>query len=318
MIYIPWWMKDKKMYEQVVKDLKDYPGLQYGIKNNQFIVSGAWPVYGGEKGNEEYIEDVSIGLIFPDNYPEKLPHVYEIGRKIKEKNECLHFWPDDSACLFYPAERYFLFPSDKPFRIKDFLEGPVKQFFFSQIYYIHYKEWPFKARSHNEKGVIEFYSEKLKIPCEKKCVLDALEYLLKPQIKGHWPCPCGTNKLIRYCHIEQFQFLQNKIPIKEIMLGVVRMNDPRSFSILINSSNFFSKNQKKKMKILLEMINLQREQYKMTKNLDDLNKLKFLENYVVSLFLYQVKRIFLINKVYKSNFKEANLSNHTTQFFCKN
>lgn len=211
---LPWWIMKKELYKQTVKIVNQYKGLRHQVKNKQFIVVGAWPVYGGLEG-KELIGDFLIKIVFPDNYPDDLPKVYETGNRIEIKNANTHFYPDGHACLFYPTERYLHFPKDEVFQLKDFLDGPVNSFFFSQLFYIYYNKWPLGQRSHDIKGLLEFYGEILNIPKNKKSISKALSYLLKPQIKGHWFCPCGSDKL-RKCHIEKFRSLNNKIPKKRI------------------------------------------------------------------------------------------------------
>ncbi len=209
-----WWMTKKELYKQAVEVVSQYKGLRHRIENNQFIIFGAWPVYGDSDG-KKWLEDFLIKIVFPNNYPDELPKVYETGNRIKIKTVDTHFDKDDSACLFFPTERYLHFPTNEPFQFKKFLEGPVKGFFFSQLHYIHYKKWPFGQRSHDIEGLLEFYGEELNIPCDQKSISIALSYLLKPQIKGHLPCPCGIDKL-RKCHVEKFRLLNNKIPKEAI------------------------------------------------------------------------------------------------------
>ena len=215
---LSWWITKKEIYSKTLRDINEYPGLRYHIENNHFVVSGAWPVYGGVEG-KTHIEDFLIKIVFPDDYPDNLPKVYETGNKIELKNPDTHFYKDESACLFYRTERYLHFPKDKNFQLKEFLEGPVKSFFFSQLYYIEHNVWPFGQRSHDEKGLLEFYSEVLGFPCDLKNIADSLFYLLKPQIKGHWLCPCG-NKKIRKCHVNNFRSLSNKLPKEAVILDI--------------------------------------------------------------------------------------------------
>ena len=211
---LAWWITKGELYKQAVEVVNQYKGLHHKIENNKFIIFGVWPVYDGLEG-KNWVEDLLIKIVFPDNYPDDLPKVYETGDRIKIKNVDTHFYPDGSACLFFPTERYLYFSKDKVFQLKDFLDIPVKSFFFSQLHYIYHNKWPFGQRSHNLKGLLEFYGENLKIPNDEKSISTALSYLLKSQIKGHWSCPCGNNK-IRTCHIENFRYLYNIIPKKII------------------------------------------------------------------------------------------------------
>ncbi len=215
---LPWWIIKKELYKQVIKDVSQYHGLRYCIEYNKFIICGAWPVYGGPI-RKVHLEDFLIKIVFPNNYPDDLPKIYETGNRIKTKNADTHFYIDGSACLFFPTERYLHFPKGKVFQLKNFLDGPVNSFFFSQLHYICHKKWPFGQRSHDIAGLLEFYGENLSIPCNQKSVLEALSYLLKPQIKGHWPCPCGSDK-IRKCHVKNFRLLNEKIPKKNVMRDI--------------------------------------------------------------------------------------------------
>ena len=231
---LPWWMIKKDIYNQIIKSIEKYPGLRYYIEHNQLIISGAWPVYNNYPEEKEWLEDFLIKIVFPHNYPTELPKIYETGNRIKPKNETTHFYPDPDnyACLFYPTERYIYFPANEPFQFKKFLEEPVKSFFFSQLYYIYHKKWPFGQRSHNIKGLLEFYEEFLGISFDQKSILTALSYLLKPQIKGHWLCPCGNEKL-RKCHVKKFRHLNNTIP-KEAIRQDIKFFDSSAFLKLAN------------------------------------------------------------------------------------
>ena len=222
---LPWWITKKEIYNQVIKDVACYSCLRQYVENSFFTISGSWPVHGDPK-DDKPLEDFLIKIIFPNNYPDELPKVYETGNRIKVKNANTHFYNNYSACLFYPTERYLHFPENDSFDFKKFLEGPVKSFFFSQLYYIYHNKWPFGQRSHDIKGLLEFYAEKLSIPNNQKSISIVLDYLLKPKIKGHWPCPCGNDKL-RDCHVEKFRFLHNKIPSK---------NFKKDFLLLMNHS----------------------------------------------------------------------------------
>ena len=214
---LPWWITKPELYKQAVKDVSQYQGLRHHIERNQFTIFGAWPVYGGPK-RQKWLEDFLIKIVFPNNYPDDLPEVYEIGNRIKIKNADTHFYEKDgSACLFYRTERYLHFPKDKVFQLKKFLDGPVKSFFFSQLYYIEHKKWPFGQRSHDIKGLLEFYGENLGIPYDQTNISKALSYLLKTKIKGHWSCPCGNEK-IRKCHVDKFRLLSDSLPKKAIAL----------------------------------------------------------------------------------------------------
>ncbi len=230
----PWFLVRPDIKEEVIKDVSQYPGLRSCMEENHFVISGVWPVY-EDIEEKKHLDSFLIKMVFPNDYPNSLPKIYEIGKRIKTKNPDTHFYNDSFACLFYPTERYIHFPKNEPFQFKKFLDGPVKSFFFSQLFYIYHKKWPFGERSHDLKGMLEFYSEKLEIPCNKKSVLKALSYLLKPKIRGDWPCPCGNKKLRECSHIEKLRLLHNHIPINFICSDL-RLLMPK-FPILHNRTN---------------------------------------------------------------------------------
>jgi hypothetical protein len=39
-------------------------------------------------------------------------------------------------------------------------------------------------------------------------LLDFMMSLLKDKVRGHWPCPCGSKKIIRNCHSDGWKSLR--------------------------------------------------------------------------------------------------------------
>jgi hypothetical protein len=149
-----------------------------------------------------------VEIRFPEDYPDSLPVVNEIGGRIPQTQDRHINVADGTACLLVPEE-WFVISPDRSFGA--FLKGPVRNFFLGQILVEGGQPWPFGERSHGYQGMLECYLEMLGIE-EPSRVLAYFDCLRKEQLRGHWNCPCGRGKRLRDCHLAQLQQLQKRIP----------------------------------------------------------------------------------------------------------
>jgi hypothetical protein len=91
----------------------------------------------------------------------------------------------------------------------EYLEGPVRNFFLSQIIVASGKTWPFGQWDHGKKGLLQAY----------------LDYVASKNAKGHWPCPCGSMRRLRDCHAKQIAELRERIPRRIAASALKRMNE---------------------------------------------------------------------------------------------
>jgi len=193
-----WYNKSPSLFQKFKRLLKDeYPSLHIQIENNIIYIRGTLFLYNKEKTKE--IDHYSVEIEIPNDYPEAIPLVREIGGRLPKIAD-RHLNSDGTACLFYPEERLSVYPTNST--IIDFIKGPVYKFFLEQTYFdLTAKRdgkgiWLYGEWKHGEDGAIEFYSEKLDINIRNKEELLKIlrNYVTKEEIKGHWDCYCGSEK----------------------------------------------------------------------------------------------------------------------------
>lgn len=127
------------------------------------------------------------------------------------------------ACLFVPEE--WLLRSREEKTVIHYLDGPVRNYFLWQSLYERAESPPWKDRPHFAPGLLEAYGEMVGMDSES-AIRCCLEYLSREQIKGHWPCPCGSGKRMRDCHLTHMRGLQLKIPRHIALSALDRLAKP--------------------------------------------------------------------------------------------
>ncbi|HAR42937.1 MAG TPA: hypothetical protein DCS07_09960 [Bdellovibrionales bacterium] len=202
-----WWKTRSEVLDRVKAELMAFPYLRYHFNGEQFEVEGRWPVY----GEASLIREYQMRIVFPDRYPDEVPVVFEIGGEI-EKSPGNHFNPDGSACLFAPPERWEKWPPGSGFT--EFLNGPVKEFFFSQAYRSLTGKWIFGERSHGDDGVIEYFLERLSLQ-NRDQLRRVLDIPVVEEPPRQWKCPCSQNKRLKNCHWHLISNLRQRLPDTE-------------------------------------------------------------------------------------------------------
>ncbi len=206
-----WWKANPKEYELFQRELAEFEGLRIEVVADQIHVLGRWTVFGETK----IIERFEIKIEIPEDFPFSVPRVFEIGSVLgKSPND--HFNSDDSACLFVEPERYRKWPPGSG--IRDFLNGPVREFFFSQAYRRLSGTWPFGEWSHGNLGILEFYGNHFGTK-SVAVIKGLLEASLQSRLFRQWRCPCGTNKRLLKCHGDSIKSL-NYVPDTERQKGI--------------------------------------------------------------------------------------------------
>ncbi len=106
----------------------------------------------------------------------------------------------------------------------EYLDGPVRNFFLSQIIVASGKTWPFGQWDHGKKGLLQAYGELLGVT-EERQIRAYLDYVASKKAKGHWPCPCGSMKRLRDCHAKQIAELRERIPRRIAASALTRLDE---------------------------------------------------------------------------------------------
>lgn len=168
------------------------------------------------KYNEISITDeYTIQILFPFNYPKKLPIVKEINKRIPSDPDFHNDKGVAGFCFGVPADILRKISHDNTFKF--YISEIIIPFLYAHSFYEQYKQYPWPTRSHYQAGLIEFYKEFFQLPDENTAqnfLSEIKKY--KNTIKGHILCPCGSNKKFRNCHQKLYNKLIQFYPQKNI------------------------------------------------------------------------------------------------------
>jgi hypothetical protein len=206
----PWHKADPTLLEKTIAEVQaEFPELHFYPEGSRVIVRGSFPVV----ENGEVLDRYAVEIELLADYPDSIPVVREAGGRIPRIAD-YHMNAKGEACLFLPDERWRIYPEGTTFL--SFLKGPVRNFFIGQSLFRLTGEWPFGQRGHGAEGIREYYGELLGTD-DVPVIRAYLEYLSRPVLKGHWPCPCGGGKRLRDCHRKSLEELRTKIPTSVAM-----------------------------------------------------------------------------------------------------
>lgn len=142
--------------------------------------------------------DYSIALRLPDDYPKHPPVMYCNDPKLPIDID-RHILKNGQACLGAAAEVRWKW-SAAP-NMVSFLDEFVAPFLAWQVFF-DANEYPpaWGQRSHDKKGVLEFYAEILGLQIDAN--IEGFINLLarKNTPGGHEMCPCNSGQRLRNCH----------------------------------------------------------------------------------------------------------------------
>jgi len=189
-----------------------YPRLRYAEVEGKVLLSGTLAFRVSLDG--QLIEDeYQISVEFPDDYPQSLPLVREVGGR-KERTASkwslnggimdLHYNTvagavQGSACLCAKALEGIYLPRESR-TIARFIEKLVLPFFCNQSYFEATGTWLNGEYSHGVMGIWEAYADILGV-ADRQLIMATLDMLAeKRTVKGHWLCLCGSGRRVRDCH----------------------------------------------------------------------------------------------------------------------
>jgi hypothetical protein len=194
-----------------------FPDLTVTCNGSKLHIRGAFPVLFEEAVLDRY--QIEIDWVESDT---EVPVLSETGGRIPWIAD-RHMSLGGKACLFVPEE--WLLKRRDERTISHYLDGPVHNYFLWQSLFERGESPPWGERSHNVPGLIEAYGDMLDIRGEA-AIRRSLVYLSRERLKGHWMCPCGSQRRMRDCHLEKFRKLKSKIPSRLAKLALKRLRNP--------------------------------------------------------------------------------------------
>lgn len=195
--------------EQIVELLSIYKKLKY-----KKIQQDYYKIYGELEFKTAAPEIIrgkyQIEILVTKKFPNILPIVKETAGDVPK---FFHKNTEEILCLGVETEQK-IFLQKTPNLLK-FVNAFVIPYFYSFKIWQKTGEIPFGERSHEIKGILEFYREYLCIDNIQN-IMDVLLYAHRnKRIELHKHCPCGSGKNINECyHYYQLKEL-SKIDIKE-------------------------------------------------------------------------------------------------------
>jgi hypothetical protein len=214
-----WYEEHPELVEQIRVDLRaSYGSLHLFIEpDGRAEVRGTFPVRSAD-GVERDRFSVSIEL--RADYPESLPVVRETGGRIPWKADFHVEEADGAACVLIPDDRWRSFPQGAPFR--QFLDGPVYDYFLAQSLVALGEPWPFGQWSHGGAGLLEYYRELLQTT-DDLTVARFVYVLAQPLLNRRCDCPCGSTRKLRDCCLVNVLGLRGKIPWPVVSASAKKM-----------------------------------------------------------------------------------------------
>ena len=200
----PWHRSDPAYFEKEKLEVeRQYPGLRFRVAGDLVILEGDFPLVAEGKVRDRY----SVQITLARDHPKSIPVVREVAGRIPRKPD-RHINENGTCCVLLPDERWKSWPVGAP--LVDFLNGPVRNFFICQTLVESGDPWPMEQLAHGADGIRASYAEFLGTD-DVNVIRGYLACLAAKQVKGHWPCPCGSGKRLRHCHLMRVLDLRKKI-----------------------------------------------------------------------------------------------------------
>lgn len=170
------------------------PGLTITELQDEILAEGEYIVTDGPHSDGP-IARYQVCIYFFKNYPEKEPLVIETAGDI-ERIADRHMY-SEGACCTCVWEEWLITADDTS--ISAFCEGPLNNFFLSQVRFDQTGKWPFGDRKHGAAGFVQSVGAIIGFDVDQESALRYLQALSARTIKGHWLCPCGSKEKLRKC-----------------------------------------------------------------------------------------------------------------------
>jgi len=196
---------------EITELCNEFKGVKVLTRNSQFIIHGVIS-FNAHYNSLESIEDwFEVEISIPADYPKSLPDIKELQGKVHSDYD--HLNSDSSFCLASPLaiqQAFNLQPT-----LLGFAKNLVIPYLYSYCYWKKYKIYPFGERSHGLSGIAEHYLDIFETEATPE-LFKGLKRIAKHGYRGHHPCPCGSGKIIRKCHMQVVQEISH-IDAKKVL-----------------------------------------------------------------------------------------------------
>lgn len=188
-----------------IKISENYPKLSYA-RNDQpkgWIISGELDIC-DESGI--YWDTFNIGIFVPLAYPYAVPVTAERSKIIPREIDW-HISPEGLCCLDIPHN--LTVAARRGLHLGEYLEDKIYPFFANQLHKIHKGVYAGEEYEHHFAGIVQFYAQTLQIKSNDMAIRFLELIVGKHAIGRNDPCPCGSNKKVKHCHLETINILRD-------------------------------------------------------------------------------------------------------------
>ncbi len=198
------------MFINIYRLIQKYPNLRYhsADKSNTVVIDGTFQLFGTTLGNT-YDKTFSILVEMVDDANQRIT-IKETDGKIDRNYP--HINKNGTLCLGVETEIILRCVTEFGFDIYKWFEEFVVPYFSTYEYFKEFGRYPFGQYRHGNNGILEFYMEFFNVDNLEKAK-NCLLFSGQNRYRGHWTCPCGSRKRIRYCHRKEL-FKAQKEPYK--------------------------------------------------------------------------------------------------------
>ena len=204
--YIRKYKRERRLIADRPLVAEHYPELGFGSDpvTGLEAFEGILPLVARRSG---VVRRIPVRIVFPRSYPDEEPRAFDYTQKFLPHTSLRHFYSADGrCCLWLPWDsKWQTHQSDV---LLDFM-AHLAIFFNHQLLFDVSGKWPVPARGHGRDGYREFLVEKLGISQEDFPRFISL--LLDGAGMAYLPCPCGSGKYAKRCHLIVINKLVSKI-----------------------------------------------------------------------------------------------------------
>lgn len=182
----------------VTQFLHDYPWMTIEpSRGADLILKGKFDFKANIEKRPEIVDSYSLWISVPSGFPQALPEVKELDRKIPRDGKH-HVNPDDTLCLGSPL-RLLKKVNAKP-NLTGFAEDCLVPFLYAISHKLLYGgDFIFSELPHGEEGILDDYQKLFDLTNSIQVKLAIKLLGMKKRLANKHPCPCGCDKRLGKC-----------------------------------------------------------------------------------------------------------------------
>ncbi len=174
-----------------------------------------------EASRSGIVRHVPVRIVFPEAYPFEEPRAFDFDDRFLPHHPDRHFYSDGMCCIWLPWASEWR--RTDPGALLDFMARLIV-FLNHQLIFDVSRKWPVAFWGHGRDGYRQYLVEQLQIADAD--LAKFTELLTDGRRVAYLPCPCGSGKKARFCHLAVVDELASKIGRTRLKERVLWINEP--------------------------------------------------------------------------------------------